>query len=128
MMGEGDYEKLDTDALVGGFQKLSDYQVPKEWRLPISVVESEPVITAAFDNGVLPEVARKVEERLTDINRSVFLYGWATGIVTLSSNRTVVKMIEGVVGEEPKEVIGPKVLVCATARSLLGKEKGRSVT
>jgi hypothetical protein len=127
LMGERDCQGLKGDDLIDGFQSLSEYQVPPEWNLPITEVESQNVISAAFENGDLPLVAKKVERRLTDINRSVFVYGWATGIMTLSSNRTVVKMIETVVGEELGEIIGPRVWVCGTARSLVGKEKGKHV-
>jgi hypothetical protein len=124
-MGEGDAAELSTEALVKGFQDLSDYTVPREWKLPISAVESRTVIAAALDSGDLPPVARKVGAQLTEINRSVFLYGWARGHVTLSSNRTAVKMIEALVEGEENEPTGPRVWVCGTARSLVGKEKAR---
>jgi hypothetical protein len=123
IMGEGAFEGLESKALIEAFQKRTEYQVPLDWNLPIRVVESEPAIAAAFETNGLPPVARKVESRLTAINRSVFLYGWATGTMTLSSNRAVVKMIEGVVEEEVGEVMGPQMWICGTARSLVGKEK-----
>ncbi|SLM36741.1 Protein of unknown function DUF1308 [Lasallia pustulata] len=48
------------------------------------------------------------------------------GFTTVSSNRTVAKLIESIVEEEMEgeEERGPDVWLCGTARSLLGKEKG----
>lgn len=119
LMGEGGRTR---EELVGAFAEVSEYEVPAEWRLPIKVVEKEDV-----DVAVLPVVAKKVAERLTAINRSVFLYGWASGRTTISSNRTVAKLIESVVEENrtSEDDRGPDVWLCPTARSLVGKEKGR---
>jgi len=111
-----------------GFQELSDHTVPEKWLLPIKVVESKTVIMEALRIGKLPWVAKEVAESLTDINQSVFLYGWSTGLTTVTSNRTVTKQIaskleEGMVEDE--EVDGPQIWVCDTARSLVAKDKNR---
>lgn len=110
------------EELVRAFAEVSEYEVPKEWRLPIRIVEKGDV-----DLEGLPVVAGKVAERLTAINRSVFLYGWASGRTTISSNRTVAKLIESVVEENrsSEDDRGPDVWLCPTARSLVGKEKGK---
>lgn len=119
LMGD---EERTREELVSAFAEVSEYEVPKEWRLPIKVVEKEDA-----DLEALPAVAEKVAERLTAINRSVFLYGWASGRTTISSNRTVAKLIESVVEENrtTEDDRGPDVWLCPTARSLVGKEKGR---
>jgi hypothetical protein len=77
--------------------------------------------------GKLPPVAHKVEEILSDINTSVFMYGWVSKIMTITSNRTVVKQIETTIElqRDAEDLEGPLVWVCDTARSLIGKEKGR---
>ena len=116
--------------LVNAFRKLTEYEVPEEWNLPIRVVDKDDLSVNIDEGGRienLPAVAEKVAERLTAINRSVFMYGWASGRTTISSNRTVAKLIEGVVEEyrESEDDKGPDVWLCATARSLVGKEKGR---
>ena len=110
------------EELVMAFAEVSEYEVPAEWRLPIRVVDREEV-----DVKSLPAVAKKVAGRLTAINRSVFLYGWASGRTTISSNRTVAKLIESVIEENrtSEDDRGPDVWLCPTARSLVGKEKGR---
>jgi hypothetical protein len=105
------------------FQKLSDKAIPLDWSLPIEIVD---VDIPAILRG-LPSIAEKVSGKLTDINQSVFLYGWATGRTTISSNRVVARDIESTIegGRQDEETRGPDIWVCATARSLVGKEKQR---
>ncbi|KAI4258615.1 MAG: hypothetical protein LQ352_001150 [Teloschistes flavicans] len=105
------------------FQDLSTYVVPSEWRIPIQVVPFDPADPGTMQK--LPPVAETLEGSLSLINQSVFFHGWITGYTTLSSNRTVAKQIEEIVEAEEGEVEGPKVWVCGTARSLVGREKGR---
>ncbi|MCJ1393200.1 hypothetical protein MMC18_006072 [Xylographa bjoerkii] len=121
LLGEGETGTSKTLAeLRAGFAETSEYAVPDDWRLPIRVEDG------VYDLSELPAVAARVEEELTEINRSVFFYGWTRGWTTVSSNRTVAKLIEGVVESEGEEGdVGPMVWLCATARSLVGKEKGR---
>ncbi|KAJ5456727.1 hypothetical protein N7530_012001 [Penicillium desertorum] len=122
------YEQLDREAILQKFQELSDYQVPADWKLPIKVVEAQQVIDAAKTQGNLPPVVYEVGKDLSDINHSVFLYGWVTGLTTISSNRTIDKQIEATVEENRKgddSLEGPDVWICDTARSLVGKDKGR---
>lgn len=128
MMGSPPFEHCDTASLVQKFQGLSDYQVPGHWKLPARIVEAKSVIESARQHGKLPPVVEQVAKVLSDINYSVFLYGWSAGLTTISSNRTAVKQIELTVekhrnGDQVLE--GPPVWVCDTARSLIGKEKGR---
>ncbi|GME26659.1 uncharacterized protein LTHEOB_9795 [Neofusicoccum parvum] len=141
--GDEDEEGRRQD-LLDAFQRWSIYPVPRELRLPISVVEGEggegcEVVegdhTAASGDGDggasesrprLPRVAAAVAAQLTDINRSIFLHGWATGCTTLSSNGTVAKQIETLVEQHRTcdEEVGPDVWLCPVARSLVAK-KGR---
>ncbi|KAK2754573.1 hypothetical protein FQN54_006974 [Arachnomyces sp. PD_36] len=128
LMGKGAAKDMDRETRIQRFQELSDHQVPKDWEIPITVVDADAVINEAWKDGTLPEASRKVAEQISVLNRSVFIYGWAAGIVTLSSNRTVAKQIEALVeanrdGDE--ELVGPDLWLCDTARSLVGKEKGK---
>lgn len=116
----GPTQEKASDALRRGFAELSNYAIPSDWILPIRVVDFN-----VHDISHLPPAAQKVKQSLTSINQSVFFYGWTTGLSTLTSNRTVAKQIEGIVEGEEGEQVGPKVWLCATARSLVGKEKGR---
>lgn len=121
LFGEGEAGREKTsEELRESFRALSDYETPDNWKLPIRIE------TGTYELCSLPAVAKDVEADLTEINRSVFLYGWVMGWTTISSNRTVAKVIEGIVearGGDDDE--GPKMWLCATARSLVGKEKAR---
>ena len=101
------------------FAELSNYTIPSSFRLPIFIVPSNQNLT------FLPPVAQSVKTALTAINQSVFLHGWVEGCVTLTSNRSVKKQIEEIVEKVEGEVEGPSMWLCGTARSLVGKEKGR---
>ena len=117
--GEGGNGKPPAE-LRARFAETSEYTVPEDWRLPIRVEDG------TYELSALPAVAERVKEELTEINRSVFFYGWTRGWTTVSSNRTVAKLVEAVVENEGEEGdVGPMVWLCATARSLVGKEKRR---
>lgn len=128
MMGDPPYAHLDRQIAVQKFQELSDWQVPIHWQIPIKVIDPQPAITTAKTEGKLPPVADRVAEALSDINHSVFMYGWVTGMTTISSNRTIDKQIETTIENNrgtDEDLEGPMVWICDTARSLAGKEKDR---
>lgn len=113
---------LSPSSLLSLFASHSEYAVPLALRLPILVI-SAPIPDLLQQ---LPPVAQTIAEQLSAINRSVFLYGWARGISTVSSNRAVAKVVEETITDEGGgKVIGPEVWLCATARSLVGKERLR---
>jgi Protein of unknown function (DUF1308) len=104
------------------FAKLSCHAVPETWRLPIRVE-----VRVSIDDPRLPPIAQKVADQLSDINQSVFLYGWATQCTTITSNRTAAKATEMAIEENRQndEEVGPDVWVASTSRSLVAKEKER---
>ncbi|EER38864.1 conserved hypothetical protein [Histoplasma capsulatum H143] len=128
MAGDDSDRNFDREDLISQFQDTSDHKVPLNWNIPIGVVNAQAEIERGWANGVLPPAGRKVASQLSDINTSVFLYGWAAGLMTISSNRTVAKQIEVLVEEnrdEDDELSGPLVWICDTARSLVGKDSNR---
>jgi hypothetical protein len=135
---EGDFVGLSAAELGVKLKELSDHDVPPGLQLPIEVVDFDADVMLArprpnFSIGMMLQVANG----LSEINRSVFLHGWCQKIVTISSNRAVAKEIEKLVCQlldtrDEREgvilsddVVGPDIWVCDTARSLIGKEKGR---
>ncbi|MCJ1371999.1 hypothetical protein MMC20_003220 [Loxospora ochrophaea] len=72
-------------------------------RLPIRIVPASDSATTPLLLSRLPPVAKSVAAKLSPINQSVFLYGWAEGIATVSSNRGVVRVVEECVGREGGE-------------------------
>ncbi|THY19542.1 hypothetical protein D6D00_07671 [Aureobasidium pullulans] len=122
----GDINATLEDAR-GKLTQLSRFPVPESLRLPIKAqtpdVISNPTTTTTT---TIPPSASKVSSQLTSINQSVFLHGWSQNITTITSNRTVVKQIENILAKEAKdETEWPLIWLCPTARSLVGKEKGR---
>lgn len=110
------------------FANYSDHAIPPSWGLPIRIVQAEVSdhdIRNAIQQDILPPVAMQVADQLTDINRSVFMYGWIESITTVSSNRTVAKQVEGIVEKDGQSAVGPEIWLREPARSLLGKEKER---
>ena len=99
--------------------------------------------------GQLPSIVRRLTKvyNLSPINASVFIYGWINDIVTVTSNKVVAVGIERTLNQIldedehrtnvvaahsedqgqrdviKSEFVGPKMYVCETARSLIGKEK-----
>lgn len=125
---DGNHDGEDGEALRQAFAKYSDHPIPSTWHLPIRIATaavSPSDIESAIQAGLLPSVARHVAELLTNINRSVFMYGWMRGITTVSSNRTVTKLIENIVEKSGDGAMGPDNWLREPARSLLGKEKER---
>lgn len=117
----GDDPSKSPQQLLKEFQKLSAYPIPPDWRLPIKIVDE--VITDEHS----PRLAATVAKELSDINESVFIYGWQTGRTTITSNRSAVKTIERCVemNRLNDEDIGPDAFIVPTARSLVAKEKER---
>lgn len=148
--GENKDEPTRPD-LLAEMQRLSDHPVPPEWQLPIRIIQKDSAIYKPTTD--IPEdLLEMVNAQLTTINQSVFVFGWRNGLTTLSSNRTVAKQIERVIGEwldgreateqtgngvngskkhplrlveSANPLVGPEIWLCGTSRSLIGKEKGR---
>jgi hypothetical protein len=118
----GDDPSLSHTQVLHKLQQLSEHPIPQSWRLPIKIIdENDPSLPA------LPPLAVPVAQQLTDINQSVFLFGWRCGYTTITSNRVAAKAIEKSVEENRShdDDVGPDVWICPTARSLVAKEKDR---
>lgn len=117
----GDDPSKSPEQLLGEFQKLSAHSIPSDWRLPIKIVDEQ------VSDEKSPRLAETVAKELSDINESVFIYGWKTGRTTITSNRSAVKAIERCVEANrlDDEDIGPDAFIVPTARSLVAKEKER---
>ena len=117
----------DPDQRREQLQKYSDYPVPASFTIPIEIRKAPSAydISVMIQQGKLPAVAEQVAADLTDINQSIFMFGWMHRFSTVSSNRTVVKAIERLVDKEAPGEMGPEVWVREPARSLVGKEKER---
>ena len=119
LLGEGDAAGKPSAELREGTARRSAYPVPSDLRLPVAVVARE---VGAHE---LPAVAARLEPLLSEINRAVFFLGWARKWTTITSNRTVARLIADEVEKEGMGCVGPGVWVCSKARSLVGKEKSK---
>ena len=111
---------LTHDGLVRELSEISAHAVPKDLHFPLNIKPN-----GNLSDANLPIVATAVANALKHpINKSVFLYGWANGSTTITSNAVVAKQIERVVEENRSslEEIGPDVWLCNVPRSLIGKE------
>ena len=117
----GDDRSKASEQLIADLQDWSAYEVPSHCKLPIHVVDQNQEDCQSN----LPSQAHAASADMTSINKSVFLYGWATERTTITSNRTVVKQIESELDkyEDLNDSTWPKIWLCPTARSLVGKEK-----
>lgn len=117
----GDDSTTPREQLIEEMQQWSAYEVPSCWQLPIRVVDQDEDGCQAD----LPAEAAHVIRDQTEINKSVFLHGWAAQITTITSNRTVVKHLEAELEQyiDLADGVWPKIWLCPTARSLVGREK-----
>lgn len=113
----GDEEKPE-EQIRSELQEWSKFEVPPDLRFPVRVI--------AQPENALPPITDVLRQSLTPFNQSVFFLGWSTGYTTITSNRTVVKSIDNLLDVHAKsEDEWPRIWLCPTARSLVGKEKGR---
>jgi hypothetical protein len=144
LLGEREGEGCEPELLGGRWSGLSEHEVPDGVWFPVAVEDfafpsSEGLATCKGTNFAT-QLADKLYGKmdLSPINKEVFMYGWHQDIVTLTSNRVVANGIErtlnnildGLETEDSCDVEGfegPKIYVCETARSLIGKEKGHGI-
>jgi hypothetical protein len=123
LLGRGDYATKSCEQLVLEWQAMSDHATPEGFKLPIRVVSSNMnTITER-----LPAVAATLFNELGELNRAIFLYGWAEGLTTLSANRGRTRQIETVLNEQGLEEgeDGPHIWLCGESRSLIAKHGRR---
>lgn len=110
---------------IASLAKLSDHPVPSMLQVPVRV---DSIDVAMLCQG-LPDVSRKVSDQLSQLNSSVFLYGWHRRIPTVTSNRAAVKHLETIIdqwqSQTGEDLVGPNVWLCSVPRSLRAKDKHR---
>ena len=123
LMGKNGSANKPSVELRNQLSAESMHTVPSDLCLPISVISEATHIEQ------LPDIARKIEPLLSEINKAVLFLGWAKDWTRITSNRAVARLVEeNIESESCGELEGPKVWVCYTARSLIGKEGGRGST
>ncbi|KAL6244062.1 hypothetical protein RBB50_008931 [Rhinocladiella similis] len=151
ILGERSFYDWSSAELQLALSEQSRHAVSENLRLPINIIDFNSAdylsITSCespinvrhnrFPSSTAARVASKLH--LTDINTSVFMYGWTHEIVTITSNRVVANALLALINdlldegeqhpwgpsEDNENFIGPHIYVCETARSLVGKAKGK---
>jgi hypothetical protein len=123
LLGQGDHANKSCEQLVSEWQAMSDHKIPEGFKLPIRVVASN--MDTITDR--LPPVAATLFNELSELNRAIFLYGWAESLTTLSANRGRARQIETVLNSQGLEEgeIGPHIWLCGESRSLIAKHGRR---
>jgi hypothetical protein len=123
LLAQGDCEGRSSEDLAAEWASMSDHQIPAGLKLPIRVVPSN--IDTIADR--LPAAARKLQAEMSRLNASIFFYGWAEGITTLSSNRARARQIDYAINQHGLEdgEAGPHIWLCGESRSLIAKHGRR---
>jgi hypothetical protein len=116
------------DELVSELQKLSIHSVPSDLQLPVKIIDIglRDTWEDLVEEGQLPQVVRAIVPGLLwDVNLEIFLYGWATGMSTVTSNNALAKQIVRQVLQRRtrEEEIGPIICVHPATRALASKRR-----
>ncbi|KOS22651.1 UPF0415 protein [Escovopsis weberi] len=121
------------------FQDLSIHLVPDSLQIPIQVLSSEwtiPTVEAAVASGALPLVALDVARcgGFKSSKLSIYMYGWASGTTTVTSNKEISGQIKTWVEAHRRsdDETGPSIWRIDVTRNLLAKNAtsppGRAVS
>ncbi|KAI2629529.1 hypothetical protein GGR54DRAFT_266851 [Hypoxylon sp. NC1633] len=107
---------------VNELQQLSIHQVPPYLQLPIKIVDmNENNCQDCFTDPV-----KKKLETVLNPGRSVFSYGWASGLTTMTCNSVVIKQLEKDLEQLPTlgDLSWPSIWAFPTSRPFVGVPKG----
>jgi len=123
LLAQGDRQGRPSTELVEEWASISDHKIPDGFRLPIQVKQID---LNTITNG-LPAVAAKVAAELGTLNKSIFVYGWANSLTTLSANRGRARQIDYIINEHGLQdgEAGPHIWLCGESRSLIAKHGRR---
>lgn len=123
LLGQGEKSNLSSEVLAAEWASISRHTTPEQIQLPIQVM---PVNMDTITDG-LPAVAAKIAEELGYLNKSIFLYGWANRLTTLSANRGRARQIDSLINDHGLRdgEAGPHVWLCGESRSLIAKHGRR---
>lgn len=124
LIGQGAWEGRTSEDLVEEWASMSDHPIPDGFKLPIRVVPSNIETIATR----LPAAASKLQDEMSRLNASIFFYGWAEGLTTLSSNRARARQIEHAINQHGLQdgEAGPHIWLCGESRSLIAKHGRRA--
>ncbi|KAK4178132.1 hypothetical protein QBC36DRAFT_386152 [Triangularia setosa] len=85
-----------VDDLRQSLQKWSTVPVPDDLHLPVQIVPDvvQSDVPSLISSGRLPPMALGVSGDLSFLNRSVYLYGWANDITTITGHRGIERQVQ----------------------------------
>ncbi|VBB86270.1 Putative protein of unknown function [Podospora comata] len=85
-----------ADELRQSLQKWSTVPVPGDLQLPVQVVPdiTHDEVPSLISSGRLPPMALGVSSDLSLLNRSVYLYGWANDVTTVTGHRGIERQVQ----------------------------------
>ncbi|OTA06711.1 hypothetical protein A9Z42_0074410 [Trichoderma parareesei] len=126
--GDVDTRKMSAEEIRKRFAQLSIHELPDDLQLPIKILEETwtmDTVTQAVADGRLPQVALDVAKcgAFKSSKLSIYMYGWATGNITVTSNKEVRGQIRTWVESNRRhdEERGPAIWRIDVTRNLLAK-------
>ncbi|KAK1828763.1 hypothetical protein QBC39DRAFT_358267 [Podospora conica] len=86
----------DKFRLLTEFQKWSNVAIPHDLLLPIAIVDDVTLdeVQPLVSSNKLPPMASQVARDLSPLNRSIYLYGWANGVTTITGHRGIDRQVQ----------------------------------
>ncbi|KAH8899104.1 hypothetical protein GQ53DRAFT_742188 [Thozetella sp. PMI_491] len=116
-----------SEELRAEFQRWSNVPLPGDVQLPIEIVDDVrlPDIDALVAVGQLPPMAASVARDVSPLNRSIYCYGWAHRMTTVSSHRGIPRQIELSIARHwgPEDAYGPDIWTKNLQGYLVHREK-----
>ncbi|ORY63926.1 uncharacterized protein BCR38DRAFT_433475 [Pseudomassariella vexata] len=84
-----DDPNVSREKIIKEYREMSIYDVPEGFQLPLRVVDGKTAEWQAH----LPEEVKQVLEEINNPTKSVFAYGWAEQLTTLTSNGVAISKL-----------------------------------
>ncbi|KAL4732389.1 hypothetical protein ACLX1H_001404 [Fusarium chlamydosporum] len=121
-------QDMSSDLIRDRFQKLTIHPLPSNVQIPVTVINESwdmDAIAVAISKDKLPQVAQDValSSAFKSSKLSIFMFGWAAGLTTVTSNKEVRGQIRTWVEANRKndEELGPQIWRLEVTRNLLAK-------
>ncbi|PTB67594.1 hypothetical protein BBK36DRAFT_1116680 [Trichoderma citrinoviride] len=126
--GDVDTRDMSTEEIRRRFAELSIHKLPDDLQVPIKILGETwtmDTVTQAVADGRLPQVALDVAKcgAFKSSKLSIYMYGWATGNITVTSNKEVRGQIRTWVESNRRhdQERGPAIWRIDVTRNLLAK-------
>ncbi|KAK3322906.1 hypothetical protein B0H66DRAFT_515618 [Apodospora peruviana] len=93
---EDGQKQLTADEIRAELQRWSNVPVPEDLNLPVEIVDDVNLedVEGLVEKGKLPPMALGVARDLSRLNRSVYMYGWAHDMTTITGHRGIERQIQ----------------------------------